>query len=110
MSNNIMTLQPPLPQLSVCIRSCLSDRGSRIGLLRRPAHERRQGPEHDLNVTPQRPVVDVVVVEGDSILDRRIAAQAVDLSPSRQPAGNAKPIVVPEKTVGEVLHEIWPLR
>ena len=44
------------------------------------------GEPHDLQVEAHRPVLDVVEVVLDSLLERRVAAPAVHLRPARQPA------------------------
>ena len=51
------------------------------------AEERGGGEQDDLQVEPERPVLDVVVVPLDAVGERRLAAQAVDL----RPAGDARP-------------------
>ena len=58
--------------------------GVRSGALEQTADEREP---HDLEVERHRPVLDVVEVVLDALLERRVAAPAVDL----RPAGDARP-------------------
>src|SRR5215210_3598672 len=46
---------------------------------------RPQRHEQDLDVEPERPVLDVVVVPLDAVAERGLAAQAVHLGPARDP-------------------------
>jgi glycosyltransferase involved in cell wall biosynthesis len=48
--------------------------------LRCSAGQSGQGPKHDLDIGPEGPVVDVVVVERDPILDGGVATKTVHLS------------------------------
>src|SRR4051812_47785026 len=56
----------------------------------RRAHERGRGAQQDADVLPQRPVVDVGVVEAGPVLDGGVPAQTVDLGK----AGDAGPHAV----------------
>ena len=68
------------------------------------------GAQDDLDVEPERPVLDVEVVEPGSLVDRGVAAQAVDLRPAGQAAGHPVPGV---RTRGRArpnsLDEVRPL-
>ncbi len=48
-----------------------------------PVQPTQHGEPHDLEIERQRPVLDVVEVELDALLERRVAAPAVDLRPAR---------------------------
>src|SRR5205823_4239023 len=53
-----------------------------------------EGHEHDLQVEPEREVLDVVVVPLRAVLDRGLAAQAVHLGPAGDPGLDAMPVGV----------------
>src|SRR4051812_45680924 len=55
----------------------------RIYELGHAVNSAEQGQPHDLDVETKRPVLDVVEVEFDALLERRVAAPAVDLRPAR---------------------------
>src|SRR5438477_902023 len=76
-------------------------------LLPEPAE---QGQDQDLDVQEQRPVLDVVQVVLDPLLDRRVAAPAVHLGPPRDPALHAMAEHVLGDALLELLHERRPLR
>ena len=61
-----------------------------------------QGQPHDLEVEPQRPVLDVVEVVLDALLDRGVAAPAVDL----RPAGEAGLHLVAQHVLRDPLLEL----
>src|SRR5262245_3955215 len=71
-----------------------------------PPHRERD----DLEVEPERPVLDVLEVELDALLERGVAPQPVDL----RPAGHAGLHLVPQHVAGdgpaELLDEEWALR
>src|SRR5262245_47403491 len=71
-----------------------------------PAQERQP---HDFQIEPHRPVLDVVQVVLDALLDRRVAAPAVDL----RPAGDAGLHLVAQHVlrnlVLELLDKEWAL-
>src|SRR6266540_960417 len=87
-----------------------------------PADERREpwspavgdhahqgaGQHHD--VEPQRPVLDVVVVEPDAIRDRRVPTEPVRLGPAGHAGRHAVAGVVAWHAVREALGEMGPLR
>ena len=58
------------------------------------AEERGGGEQDRLQVEPRRPVLDVVVVPLDAVLERRLAAQAVDLRPAGDADLDAVAVVV----------------
>src|SRR5687767_5640160 len=60
------------------------------------------GQPHDLEVQHQRPVLDVVQVVLDALLDGRVAAPAVDLGP----AGQAGADLVAQHVLGDALLEL----
>src|SRR3982074_2386155 len=66
---------PMKPAAPVTTTRCL------VGMLVKEPFQ--DGEPHDLQVEADRPVLDVVQVVLDALLDRRIAAPAVDLSPAR---------------------------
>ena len=86
-------LNPLAPRRGpVCPKNVAQDayRRARESGKRRPAYSapRSSAPgrqEQDLEVEPERPVLDVVVVALDAVRHRGLAAQAVDL----RPAGHA---------------------
>src|SRR5262249_27756465 len=69
--------EPMKPAAPVITTRCL------VGMLVEEAPEQRE--PHDLQVEADRPVLDVVEVVLDPLLDRRVAAPAVDLRPAGQP-------------------------
>src|SRR4029450_2165111 len=58
-----------------------------ISMVLAEAVEQRE--DQDLQVEPQRPVLDVVEIELDALLDRGVAAPAVHLRPARHAALDA---------------------
>src|ERR687893_1569550 len=52
------------------------------------------GEQQDLQVEPERPVLDVVVVPLDPVGQRRLAAQAVHLGPAGDPGPDAVAVLV----------------
>src|SRR5687767_8730028 len=56
--------------------------------------ERGEGHQEDLQVEPERPVLDVVVVPLDAVAQRRLAPQAVDLGPAGDARLDAMAVVV----------------
>src|SRR5262249_20541369 len=79
-----------------------------IRVLLPEAAEQRE--DQDLHVQQQRPVLDVVQVVLDPLLDRRVAAPAVDLRPARDAALHAVAQHVLRDALLELLHERRPLR
>ena len=71
-----------------------------------PPHEREP---HDLEVETERPVLDVVEVVLDALLDRRVAAPAVDLGPAGDPRLHLVPQHVLRVAVLELLDEVRAL-
>src|SRR4051812_41013591 len=71
---------------------------------------RDEGHQEDLEVEPQRPVVDVVVVELDAISDRTLASQALDLRQARDPGADAVTLGVACQVRLEHLHVLRALR
>src|SRR5262245_12855962 len=65
------------------VTSTLGIARTSVGVLLSEAAEERE--DEDLDVEQERPVLDVVEVVLDALLDRRVAAPAVDL----RPAGDA---------------------
>src|SRR5262249_7548160 len=79
-----------------------------------PPEQPDAGAEQDLHVLPERPVLDVIVVEHQAFLDRALAPippQAVDLRPSGDPGGHAVAGPVLGEPPAEQVHEVpvlWP--
>src|ERR1043166_5584647 len=73
---------------------------SSIGI--RVVEAAKQRQKQDLEVEQQRPVLDVVEIIADPLLDRRIAAQPVHLRPPR----HARPYLVAEHVIGDLLAEL----
>src|SRR3954469_19718702 len=71
---------------------------------------RDEGHQEDLEVEPQRPVVDVVVVELDAIGDRTLTSQALDLRQARDPGADAVTLGVAGQVRLEHLHVLRALR
>src|SRR3954447_10332312 len=72
-----------------------------------------EGQPHDFQVERDRPVLDVVQVVLDPLLERRVAAPAVDLRPAGDPRLHLVPQHVLRDPVLELLEEIrtlgpWP--
>src|SRR5262245_38843121 len=65
-------------------RCALGSPRSSVGMLLAEAAEDRE--DQDLQVQAQRPVLDVVEVVLDALLDRGVAPPAVHLGPARHPA------------------------
>src|SRR5690349_8227197 len=65
--------------------------------------------QHDLHVEPDRPVLDVVVVPLDAVGERRLATQAVDLRPARDPGLDAETVAVAVDALFEHAREVGPL-
>src|SRR5438445_13252831 len=76
-------------------------------LVREDTKERDQD---DLEVEGQAPVLDVVQVVDQALLDRRMAAQVVDLRPPGQARPNPVPIAVAVVRALELAHEDRALR
>src|SRR5437867_13217558 len=66
------------------------------------AEAAEQGQDQDLDVEEQGPVLDVVEVELDALLDRGVAAPAVHL----RPAGDAALHAVAAHVLGDALPEL----
>src|ERR1044071_4888361 len=81
---------------------------------RRPLLGRPQDLEHrhrqDLQIQPQRPVLDVVVVPLDAIAQRGLAAEAVDLGPAGDAGLDAVAVAVAADVGLEQLDELRALR
>src|SRR5436305_11460658 len=71
------------------------------------AHEREP---HDLEIERDRPVLDVIEVVLDALLERRVAAPAVDLRPSSDAGLDLVAQHVLRDAVLELLDEERPLR
>src|SRR3954453_1103258 len=67
-------------------------------------------PDEDLEIPPQRPVLDVEVVEARAVRDGGVAPQAVDLRPAGQPRGHPVARGVPRVLARELVDEIGALR
>src|SRR5262244_1049773 len=78
-----------------------------VGVLLAEAAE--EGEDQDLHVEQQRPVLDVVEVVLDPLLDRRVAPPAVHLGPARDPALHAVAEHVLRDALLELLHDRRPL-
>src|SRR5207245_58232 len=116
-----MTPAPPVTRMLVALMPpnvARNEAGNRTG-----AHEARRGlvcvllpkpPEQreneDLDVEQQRPVLDVVEVVLDPLLDRGVPPPAVDLRPARDAALHAVAQPVLGDALLELLHEGRPLR
>src|SRR5262245_7630034 len=82
--------------------------GISVRVLLAEAAENRE--DEDLDVEQKRPVLDVVEVVLDALLDRGVAAPAVDLRPARHPALHSVAEHVLGDALLELLHEGGPLR
>ena len=71
-----------------------------VGVLLEKAFDERQ--PHDLQVEPDRPVLDVVQVVLDPLFDRRVAAPAVDL----RPAGDSGLYLVAQHVLRDLVLEL----
>src|SRR6185436_13286939 len=69
-----------------------------------------QREPHDFQVEPHRPVLNVVEVVFDALLERRVAAPAIDLRPAGQSSFYLVPQHVLRETVPELLDEVRTLR
>src|SRR5262245_51102545 len=69
-----------------------------------------QGQPHDLDIESYRPVLDVIQIVLDALLERRVAAPAVDLGPSRNAGLDLVAQHVLRNAVLELLDEERPLR
>src|SRR5205814_3575586 len=67
-------------------------------------------PQCDHEVTPQRPVLDVVVVEPGPVLDRGVTPETVHLRPTGHADGNPVALVVARDGGAEVVDVRRPLR
>src|SRR3954454_19079410 len=76
------------------------DRYRSVGMLVEKALEHRQ--PHDFEIEADRPVLDVIEVVLDPLLDRGVAAPPVDL----RPAGDAGLDLVPEHVLGNLVLEL----
>src|SRR5690349_2692768 len=65
--------------------------------------------QHDLHVEPDRPVLDVVVVPLDAVLERRLAAETVHLRPAGDPRLDALAVAVAVDALLEHAREVRPL-
>src|SRR5262245_2346754 len=80
-----------------------SARGLSVGMLLSEPAEKRQ--DEDLQVEQQRPVLHVIEVVLDALLERRVAAPAVDLGPAGHAAAHAVTQHVTWDALLELLHE-----
>src|SRR5262249_54814333 len=85
---------PMKPAAPVTTTRCL------VGMLVEEPAEQRQ--PHDLEVEAYRPVLDVIEVVLDALLDRRVPAPAVDL----RPAGDAGLHLVPQHVLRNLVLEL----
>src|SRR5918999_1003809 len=69
----------------------------------------RHGEQQDLQVEPERPVLDVVVVPLDPVRERRLAAQPVHLRPAGDTGLHAVAVLVTGHAPLEQLDELRPL-
>src|SRR5437773_8010301 len=70
----------------------------------------RDGTQHDLHVEPERPVLDVVVVEAGPVGDGRVPTQPADLRQPGEPDGYPVAHRVVRVVGGELVHEERALR
>src|SRR3970282_831991 len=64
---------------------------------------RRKGPEHELEVQPERPPVDVLQVEGGPAGEGAVPIDPLRHSPdARQPGAHAEPAPWPEVVLGDL--------
>src|SRR5438874_12492698 len=70
----------------------------------------RNGPGEDLQVEQERPVLDVVEVVFDALLDAGVAAQAVDLRPAGHSALHHVAKLVARDSAAELIDEDGALR
>src|SRR3954471_20787494 len=81
-----------------------------LGLVRVLMEEALDDREpHDLQIEPHRPVLDVVQVVLNPLLERRVATPAVHLRPAGQPRLHLVPQHVLRNAVLELLDEVRPL-
>src|SRR5258708_4919561 len=66
-----------------------------------PRHNSADCPDQDLQIERHRPVLDVIDIVFDPVLERRVTAQAVDLGP----AGHAGLHTMPVQVFGNELLE-----
>src|SRR5215210_5767815 len=83
--------------------------GPEPSVRRAPGDDREHGQEQDLDVEPERPVLDVVVVPLDPVGEGRLAAEAVDLGPAGDPRLDAVPFRVAVDASLEALDVVHPL-
>src|SRR3954453_9964172 len=69
-----------------------------------------EGPDKDLDVEPERPVLDVVVVEARTVGDGRVPAQATDLGEPGETGLHPVAVGVAVVLGGEPVDEVRPLR
>src|SRR4029078_11926090 len=100
-------MKPAPPVTSVLgIQEAFVDRSVGVGLTKPP----ERGEEEDLDVEKERPILDVVEIEFDPLLQARIAAPAVDLRPAGEAAAHAVAQHVVGDVVLEFVHELGPFR
>jgi hypothetical protein len=63
------------------------------------------GLEQNHEIVPQGPVLDVLVVQPDALVDRRVAAQSVDLGQARESDRHPVPGIVARDLGLELLDE-----
>jgi hypothetical protein len=68
------------------------------------------GTGDDGQVEPDGPVIDIVIVEPCPVLDRSVAPEPVDLSPSSQADGDPVTVLVAFKFLAELGDEVRSLR
>src|SRR2546421_12479511 len=85
---------PRNPAAPVITTRCL------VGMLVEKASDDRQ--PHDLEIEPHRPVLDVIEVVLDALLERRVTAPAVDL----RPAGHAGLHLVAQHVLRDAVLEL----
>src|SRR5204863_9778745 len=95
--------------------SCRADHGcgtatAAVDLFAADADDRGDRQQQDLQVEPEREVLDVVVVPLDAICDRRLPTQPMDLRPAGDAAFDTMAGVVAVHVRGEVLDVLGPLR
>src|SRR2546423_4049569 len=72
--------------------------------------ESPDGPGQDDKIAPERPVLDVVVVEEGAILDGGVSSEPVNLGPAGQASGYPMPLVVSLDRQPELVHEMRTFR
>src|SRR3712207_2551179 len=75
-----------------------------------PAQNLSHSGDQDFQVQPQRPILNVVVVETGTVLNRGVPAQTVNLGPTREADRHPMTGDVAGDVAGELGDEVWTLR